>query len=331
MLTPPDGLSEGLLVSELAAHWRLDVAAIGYRAVGFGSHHWEVTDAAGVRWFVTVDELGKRRKSQAEPLDAALDRLRRALAVAIELRVQGCEFVVAPVLSRDDEPVVRAAGEFAVAVYPFVRGTSFGWGEFATTAHRQAVLDMVMAVHQAPAAARKLALADNYEIQKRDELEAVLDGAHDAPAEAGPYTKLMKRLLGGSEAAIRLKLARYDELASRARAVPSRSVLTHGEPHPGNTMLTDEGWRLIDWDTNLLAPPERDLWSLDPSDGSVLAKYAAATGVEPVEAVMELYRIRWDLNDLALEVSRFLWPHKGSAEDEKAWQLLVDLAGQMGA
>jgi hypothetical protein len=34
---------------------------------------------------------------------------------------------------------------------------------------------------------------------------------------------------------------------------------------------------------------------------------------------------------MALEVSRFLWPHRGTAEDEQAWQLLVDLAGQMGA
>jgi hypothetical protein len=331
VLTPPDGLSEEVLVSELAAHWRLDAAAIGYRAVGFGSHHWEVTDAAGVRWFVTVDELQKRRQSLTEPLDAALDRLRHALAVAIELRVQGYEFVVAPVASRDEEPVVRVAKEFAVAVYPFVPGTSFGWGEFSTAAHRQAVLDMVMAVHEAPAAVRKLALADSYAIQKREELEAVLDGAHGAPAEAGPYTKPMRRLLAGKQAAIRIRLARYDELAHQARAAPSRSVLTHGEPHPGNTMLTDDGWRLIDWDTNLLAPPERDLWSLDPGDGSVLAKYATTTGVEPVAALLELYRIRWDLTDMALEVSRFLWPHRGTAEDEEAWQLLVDLAGQMGA
>jgi spectinomycin phosphotransferase/16S rRNA (guanine(1405)-N(7))-methyltransferase len=61
VLTPPDGLSEELLVSLLAAHWRLEVAAIGYSAVGFGSHHWEVTDATGMPWFVTVDELRKRR------------------------------------------------------------------------------------------------------------------------------------------------------------------------------------------------------------------------------------------------------------------------------
>ena len=66
-----------------------------------------------------------------------------------------------------------------------------------------------------------------------------------------------------------------------ARAQPSGAVLTHGEPHPGNTMLTADGWVLIDWDTALAAPPERDLWSLDPGDGSVLDAYARLTGVTP--------------------------------------------------
>ncbi|WP_432843998.1 phosphotransferase family protein [Dactylosporangium sp. CA-092794] len=42
-------------------------------------------------------------------------------------------------------------------------------------------------------------------------------------------------------------------------ADPPGLVLTHGEPHPGNTMRTGGGWLLIDWDTALLAAPERDL------------------------------------------------------------------------
>jgi hypothetical protein len=83
VLTPPDGFTEDALVSALAPRWRLDAASISYSAVGFGSHHWDVIDAAGVRWFVTVDELQKKLQWLREPLDAALDRLRHALAAAV--------------------------------------------------------------------------------------------------------------------------------------------------------------------------------------------------------------------------------------------------------
>src|SRR5690349_6787791 len=119
VITPPDGLSEDMLASVLAAHWGIEAAALTYRAVGFGSHHWEVADAAGERWFATADELRGKRVVQGESLDVAFGRLHHALAAAVDLRASGLEFVVAPVAARDGEPVVRAGHEFALALYPF--------------------------------------------------------------------------------------------------------------------------------------------------------------------------------------------------------------------
>jgi len=95
-------------------------------------------------------------------------------------------------------------------------------------------------------------------------------------------------------------------------------------------MLSSEGWRLIDWDTALVAPPERDLWSLDQGDGAVLAAYAARTGVRPDPVALELYRIRWDLADIAANASRFRRPHVGSEDDDKTWRGLVWLIEKAG-
>jgi aminoglycoside phosphotransferase (APT) family kinase protein len=190
---------------------------------------------------------------------------------------------------------------------------------------------MVIAVHTAPVLATVRAMTDDFAIPHRDELETLLDPL--APGEVparGPFTRPAAELVAANSRAIESLLARYDQLAGQARGHPYRHVLTHGEPHPGNTMLTPHGWRLIDWDTALLAPPERDLWSLDPGDGSLLSRYAAATGVQPLPEVLELYRIRWDLNDLALDASRFLRPHRGTAEDDKAWRILSSLIERIG-
>jgi spectinomycin phosphotransferase len=340
VLTPPAGLSEDKLKSVLTTHWRLEAKHVSYRAVGWGSHHWELTDQAGNRWFVTADELHNKRVSVRESLDVAYDRLRHALAAAVELRAGGCGFVVAPVPAVGGEPLARAGREFAVALYPLVAGQCFEWGEFSSHEHRDAVLDLVIAVHAAPQAARAMALPDRYLIPLRDELEAMLgrgpDGAREAGPEvssrpAGPWTRPMTRLLSANEAAVAQLLRRYDELVARAAELPARAVLTHGEPHPANTILTSDGWRLIDWDTALVAPPERDLWHLDPGDGSQLRRYAAATGVRAQPALLELYRVRWEVSDLAMEVSRFRRPHAGTPEDEQSWQLLCDLVAQISA
>src|SRR5262249_21719946 len=189
----------------------------------------------------------------------------------------GRAFVVAPVLTTGGAPLAWANDRFSVALYPFVEGQSFAWGEFSTLAHRRGLLDLIIGVHTAPAAARRHAAADDFTVPYR----AGLEGALAAPGtpESGPSARPAALLLAASEEPVQRLLAHYDDLVTGARRRPSRTVLTHGEPHPGNTMLSSGRWLLIDWDTALAAPPERDLWSLDPGDGSILDSYADATGV----------------------------------------------------
>jgi spectinomycin phosphotransferase len=329
VLTPPEGFPDDALAAVLAQRWGLRARSLTYRPVGFGSHHWEMVDADGRRWFVTVDDLQTKRCRRGEALRVAFDRLRAALAVARDLRDQGATFVVAPVPTGDGEPVAPAGEGFAVAVYPFLEGQTFGWGDFSTPGHLGAVLELVVATHTAPAVARRHALADDFSVAHRDELEAALDGADD-PGDCGPYARPAAALVTRNAAAIRAALARYDGLVTDARDRPSQRVLTHGEPHPGNTMLTADGWRLLDWDTALLAAPERDLWHLDGGDGRILDAYARATGVTPSPALLRLYRLRWDLADIAVDFSRFRRRHTASDDDTKAWHGLRALVARLG-
>ncbi len=298
-----------------------------YLAVGWGSHHWDVRDEAGGRWFVTADELENKRVSDAETVDDGFARLRASLLSAVALRDAGCAFVVAPVPGDGGEPAVGFGGRFAVAVYPFVDGERSGWGEWTPDA-RAGTFGMVAAVHMAPAWVRRYALADDFRVPFRELTEAACDGW--SPPETGPYTAAVARLLREYAAPLRRWLDRYDGLVALARERSGRDVLTHGEPHPGNIMRTGDGWRLIDWDTVAVAPPERDLWSLDPGDGSVLDRYAAVTGVTPLPELIELYRLGWDIKDIAYDAAHFFRPHAGGANETKSWELLGSLVRRAG-
>ena len=116
-----------------------------------------------------------------------------------------------------------------------------------------------------------------------------------------------------------------------AHETPEPMVLTHGEPHPGNTIATTEGWVLVDWDTVLVAPRERDLWDLDTGDGSIIEAYRAATGIRPRSHLVELFGLRWDLSDIAVYVQRFRSPHSGSLDDAKSWDDLCALVEHLPA
>jgi spectinomycin phosphotransferase len=143
--------------------------------------------------------------------------------------------------------------------------------------------------------------------------------------DVGPYSRPAARLLARHALAVERLQARYLDLV--ACVDHSRAVLTHGEPHPGNTMLTSDGWRLIDWDTALVAPPERDLWHLATAE--TLAAYEEATGVRPEPEMLDLYRIRWDLKDLSEEAHRFSRPHTGDPNDDEGWEILCDIIGRL--
>ncbi|TQS44023.1 phosphotransferase [Cryptosporangium phraense] len=315
MLTPPRDLSEPTLRAALRTGWGVTPVTLAYRPVGFGSHHWEAAGADGVRLFVTVDDLRTRRMRTGEPLDLAYDRLRAALSAARALRAAGRDFVVAPQPSSDGGPLTRAGDPFAVAVYPFVDGERFDWGPF-TPAHRDAVLDLLVQVHRAPPEVRALARTDDFAIPFRDAVTAPID------PDAGPYARASADLLTTHADGIRRAFARYDALVEPAR--DAGTVLTHGEPHPGNTMRTDQ-WLLIDWDTALAAPPERDLWNLEPLHPA----YAAATGTVLRPELLDLYRLRWDLAEIAVCTARFRDPHGDTDDDRETWSILAETVPRM--
>lgn len=71
MRTPPQDLIEADVGIAVAAHWSIVAETIEYAPVGFGSHHWVLTEPAGRRWFVTGDAVADSDQRLAD-LTAAL-------------------------------------------------------------------------------------------------------------------------------------------------------------------------------------------------------------------------------------------------------------------
>jgi len=301
----PEGVTDGDLAAALADGWGLDVRAVEYRPVGFGSYHWAVRTGSG-GLFVTVDAAQDRPAATLRRLDLAF---RTALALH---RDAGLDFVVAPVPSRGGA-VVRPLGDrHTVAVFPLVEGEAGDFGAHRPE-DRPQVLDLLVRLHAADVEAPRGELV----LPGRGALEDAL-AAVDRPWTGGPHSEPARLLLAGRAAHVRGLLGEFDRLAGLVAEESAPWVVTHGEPHPGNVMRGPAGLRLIDWDTVLLAPPERDLWMVagdgvrngDADDDGLLDAYTRATG-RPVSATaLSLYRLCWDLADIAIYVDTLRHPHR---------------------
>lgn len=346
----PVEMPPGLLAGLLREHWEIDAGQVRYAPLGAGSHHWFVQGDSG-RWFVTADQLsqsvhyadpaGRPEPEYPEPArpagrpepgqggdpeaaarDAAFAGLDAALRTAVSLRDGGCEFVLAPVPDRLGAPVRRVRPDWAVAVYPYLDGGPAGTGDWPDPRDRARVAELVARVHESPPAEEIPRWT--HTIEARPALLAALRDTAE-PWRSGPYAEPLRPLLARSAAGIEALLAAYDELVPRALDDSDAWVVTHGEAHSRNVMrLEDDRLLLIDWDTVAFAPRERDLEAVirDEDDPAWHAYQAVAGARELRGDRITLFRLLWDLTDIALYVRDLRTPHTGTADDRRAFDVL---------
>jgi spectinomycin phosphotransferase len=321
-------VTERDLVHALADGWGLSAETLRYAPVGGGSYHWVVTGHPGEQWFVTVDDLDdKGWLGPTRP--AVFAGLRAAMDAAVRLRREaGLGFVAAPVPARDGQAVRPLGDAHAVAVFPFLHGSPGEWDKPLPAPDLDELIAMLAVLHAVDPAAVRLPRRA-MELSWPDDLEVALREL-DRPWPGGPFAEPARELLARAAGPVRRGLDALDRQAL-ATAPAANLVITHGEPHPGNiirvaadgtTAPASGAIMLIDWDTVALAPPERDLWMVATETGDELRRYTELTG-RPVEAAaIELYRLRWALDDLSCFVRDLRAPHRRTPGIEHAWESL---------
>ena len=288
----PTDLTDDEVADVVRTSWGIPVRTIEYAAVGFGSHHW-LTDTH----FVTVDTIEDH------------DDLAAALRTATALRAEaGLEFVHAPV----DGLLVPLGDDWLVHVYERLEVVD-------DTMHgphvAPEVVELVRRIHDATPVGAPHAGTETFDIWDREDLEEAL-GELDDEWGTGPYGDRCRLLLRDHQDAVRAALADHDAIASDI----SREgwVVTHGEPHRGNVFRTTEGWKVVDWDTVLVAPPERDWWDVQGG------RHGDPTGVE-------LYTLRWDLLEVACYVTEYFDDHVDDRNTQESWKNYVRYLDRLAA
>ena len=302
---PPEGLDEARLAAAVSAQWGFDVDSISYMAVGGGSHHWLLRTAEAGYRFLTADDLNTKPWLGDDP-DSTFAGLGAAFRTARLLRDSGLDFVVAPIPAGSGDLLVRIDQRFSASVFPYIVGRTGTFGEAFGTRDRHDLLAMWARLHQATAQAPHRSL----DVPGRAALD---DGG---AWSGGPYSERAREWLAANRDLVAAALDRYDQLAREAAT--RDFVITHGEPHGGNLIRTEDGLRLIDWDTVALAPRERDLWML----GGDLSAYVAATGRDVDETMLGFYRLAWLVTDAAAFIAELRRPHKDDANTGRAWRAL---------
>jgi spectinomycin phosphotransferase len=292
MREAPTGVTEDEVLAEVRRHWEAGIDRVEHLPVGFGAHHWAAYGAGRPRLFVTFDDLGPRRPAAA---------LEAAYAGALRLYDDGLEFVLAS-LPTGGGALTLPFADGALSCTPWREGETHEAVDLAWTT---TALDRLHATPPPPELPRWRPLVE----ADFADTTAALTGREWGP---GPHADAARDAVRRHLGDLARWTARYHHLAETARDRPW--VATHGEPGSHNQLVTGDGRLLVDWESLKLAPAERDLRTLTDE--------GAETDADP--ELLELFDLEWRLDEIDQYADWFSAPHAGTADDEIAFDGLVE-------
>ena len=322
----PRDLGRAALADALEQHWGIRAERLEYLPIGFGSHHWEAVGADGSRWFVSADDLRAGHHAGRAP-DEVFVVLDRAFRTAATLRDDaGLEFVLAPVASGGGPVLRRINPRYAIRVEPFVDGAAGEFGDFERPEERRRMGTLLGRLHAASESVPPgLPGREDFALPGRAALEEAL-AKLDTPWDHGPFAEPARERLQTRAGDVRDRLRAYDRLATGIRDAPGPWVMTHGEPHNANVIReAGGGLRLVDWDTTLIGPRERDLWMTLDADLTGWDEYRKVAGPVRLNAeALGLYQERWALAEICIYVAEFRRPHEETEDTRTSWKELCE-------
>jgi spectinomycin phosphotransferase len=246
-----------------------------------------------------------------------------ALSVPRYLREQGIEPVIAPLPARGGVLRVRS-GAYRLALYPYIQDARLPGG---LTPEQWAVLgEAARRIHatRLPFAMLRQVRLDTFHPPWAAAVRAVYARMERRPF-ANAQQEAMEHFWRPRAAEIRRITARAAELGKMLRERAPTRVLCHGDLHTANLVIDDQGRvGIVDWDTLVFAPRERDLMFVVENGLPTGAEqhFFTGAGSQPGYGLVQLdalalayYRYEWVVQELGDYGERIFPPENRPAPE----------------
>jgi spectinomycin phosphotransferase len=254
-----------------------------------------------------------------------------AVALPKFLSDQGILQIIAPLATKTGQ-LWASLDAFTVIVYPFVEGhngyevalSDRHWRDFGTGLKR---------IHTAavpPALTRRIQ-RETYSAQARKTVKTFLsrleDGAFDDPVAI----KLAAFLQAKRDEIFDL-VGRAERLARALQAHAPEFIVCHSDIHAGNVLIdVNDNFYIVDWDSPILAPKERDLMFVGGGQGFVghtaqeeetlFYQGYGQTQIDPI--ALAYYRYERIIQDIAVYCEQLFLTTEGGEDREQSLRYLT--------
>ena len=253
------------------------------------------------------------------------------IIVPKRLHDQGIRQVIVPLPTRSQQ-LWADLGDLKLMVFPFIEGCN-GYETEMLDHHWLEFGRALKAIHTAGLSTTitKHLPIETYSDEWRERVRQFLELA----AENAFHDRVAAELAGFLKAKcseISALAKRAEDLAAVLQTRSQQFILCHADIHAGNILIdTDDQFYIVDWDTLILAPKERDLMYV--GGGQFLNKRTAeeeealfyqgygATQADPV--ALAYYRYERIVQDIAAYCEEILLTHGASKDRENGLRQLI--------
>ncbi len=242
-----------------------------------------------------------------------------SLTIPHYLYAQGLHQIIPPLMTQNGQ-LWAALGDHHLMLYPFVCGRP-GYEQGMTAAHWFTWGAAMRHLHtlSIPVELNRTLPRERFTPEWPARMQRLLHQLADTPSDE-PLVQALAFFLGTKRTEVKVVSARTQRLAAALQANPPDFVLCHGDIHGWNLLIDDTGQLfIIDWDTLILAPKERDLMFIGGGHGDSgysatqeEALFYAGYGQTIVNRVaLAYYRFARVLEDIVLFAEQILTTDAG--------------------
>lgn len=246
----------GLLRALLLEQWHLETANLHFIPVGDSAYSYRVDVQPNRSYYLKVVD----QRSAAGRRTAA--HMRFSLPLQHSVATQRLAMVTAPLPQPTSTGALSAsAGPFLLALYAFIPGETLADAYPMSPPLVQHIGQALAALHavKLPQALHQHAPPDSLTAPFEAGLLTDLASLEHISAHDAHYLQRLREVVWPRREQIRAFLAHSREYASKAQHTPVSTVVCHGDAWGGNMILAPSGQlTLLDWESAVVAPPERD-------------------------------------------------------------------------
>lgn len=247
------------------------------------------------------------------------------------LHDNGIKQIIVPI-STKNQKLWANLDSYILTLYPFIEGkdgfevtlTNPQWIELGTVLKR-------IHMTKVPSELKESLPKESYSAKWRESVKTLLKRIETETFNEPTAIKLAD-LMKSKKEEIELIVERAEKLGSELQNQNLEFVLCHGDIHAGNILIDKNGAiYIVDWDTLILAPKEKDLMFTGGGIGSVWNKpkeselfYQGYGSVDINPTALAYYRYERIVQDIAAFCEEIFLTHKSGPDREKSLEYFTN-------